>query len=142
MVFAGVLFDKLGGYTGPRTIPICFALGSSGIAAAFGSLCTENIYVFSSLISVELFTGGFVMPALTGAMLNTVPTSSRALANAVANLSYNLLGQLTSPPIYGFFFDLWGGRWGMVSLQCGGIVTVLASCVALISSKSYLNLIL
>ena len=76
------------------------------------------------------------MPAMTGAMLNQVPPSCRALANSIANLVYNLIGYLPAPAIYGFFFDLWGGHWGLVALQCGTMVTMIASFGAFVSSKS------
>ena len=48
-----------------------------------------------------LFFGGFIMPNLTGILLNSVPPKERAVANSVANFFYNLLGYLPAPFAYG-----------------------------------------
>jgi len=49
-----------------------------------------------------LFFGAFILPTITGMMLNSVPEKHRASANAVAVLSYNMLGNLPSPFLYGW----------------------------------------
>jgi hypothetical protein len=48
-----------------------------------------------------LFLGGFILPSLTGIMLNSVDDHLRGSANSVAMLSYNLLGFMQAPFIYG-----------------------------------------
>ena len=53
-----------------------------------------------------LFFGGFMMPPLTGIMLNSVPENLRTSANSLANLSYNCLGYMPSPILYGFISSL------------------------------------
>jgi len=49
-----------------------------------------------------LFFGGFILPPVTGIMLNSVPDTQKASANSVANLTYNMLGYFPAPVIYGF----------------------------------------
>jgi hypothetical protein len=49
-----------------------------------------------------LFCGAFVLPTITGIMLNSVAESMRAQANSLAVLAYNLLGYLPAPFLYGF----------------------------------------
>jgi len=49
-----------------------------------------------------LFFGGFILPPVTGIMLNSVPDSQKASANSVANLTYNMLGYFPAPVVYGF----------------------------------------
>lgn len=134
VILAGSTFDRIGGYTGPKTIPICAAVGIVAMLCGVFSVFPENVYVLMTLLSIQLFGGGFAMPALTGSMLNQVPSSSRALANSIANLVYNLLGYLPAPFAYGLAFDLWGGHWGLISLQSGMIFSIFMAVVLLTSS--------
>ena len=57
-----------------------------------------------------LFAGGFIVPCMTGIMLNTVRPNLRTSANSVANVCYNLLGFLPAPFIYGFIADTDNGN--------------------------------
>jgi len=67
-----------------------------------------------------LFFGGFVLPPLTGIMLNTVPEYHRGQANSLATLSYNLIGYFPAPSWYGLIASLSGHKetshWPMVAL--------------------------
>jgi MFS family permease len=58
-----------------------------------------------------------MLPLATGLMLSTVEPELRPKANALANISYNLLGFLPAPYIYGLITDQTGGkysRWGLM----------------------------
>ena len=57
--------------------------------------------VYACLWLVLCF-GAFVLPTITGIMLNSVPEALRPTANSMAVLAYNLLGYLPAPFIYGF----------------------------------------
>jgi hypothetical protein len=46
--------------------------------------------------------GAFILPTITGIMLNSVPENMRPQANSLAVLAYNLLGYLPAPFLYGF----------------------------------------
>ena len=58
------------------------------------------------LLWLLLFCGGFILPILTGILLNSVGVHERTVANSLANLSYNLLGYLPAPSVYGFVCSL------------------------------------
>jgi sugar phosphate permease len=70
VVLAGIVFDRIGGYTGPRTLPICFTFGLVAMVCGMAVPFLENIYLVGLAFSFELLGGGFAMPAMTGAMLN------------------------------------------------------------------------
>ena len=61
----------------------------------------DNKIAFYALIWLLLFFGAFILPTLTGIMLNSVPEQRRTAAYSVATLFYNLLGYLPAPFIYG-----------------------------------------
>jgi len=48
-----------------------------------------------------LFVGGFVLPPVTGMMINSIDEQFRASGNSIANMIYNLCGYLPGPFIYG-----------------------------------------
>jgi len=41
------------------------------------------------------------VPIMTGLILTVVKTNERTIANSMANLSYNIIGYLPSPFVYG-----------------------------------------
>ena len=57
---------------------------------------------FVKLTWFLLFFGGFILPPVTGVMVNSVAETKRPQANSVAQLSYSLLGYLPGPIVYGF----------------------------------------
>ena len=62
--------------------------------------------LFGFMIWFLLFFGGFLLPPLTGLMLNSVDENLRTSANSLANLSYNCLGYMPAPILYGFISSL------------------------------------
>ena len=75
------------------------------------------------------------MPATTGIMLNFVPPDMRTMANSIANLSYNLLGYLPAPLLYGIAYEYDGGgksHLGMWAIQMFTCVAFLLNVVACI----------
>ena len=65
---------------------------------------------------------------MTGMMLNTVEGSQKTTANSLANLSYNLLGYLPSPFVYGAIYDSGDGnnsRLAMGVLMYSPIISVV-----------------
>lgn len=61
-----------------------------------------------ALLWFLLFAGGFIHPSMTGVMLGQVKMTENTVCNPVANISYNALGYLPAPFLYGFVYD-WGG---------------------------------
>ena len=109
VLFAGFSFDKIGGYMGPLAIPLVGLMGFVGMLAGIGSVLFDNPYFTAACLTLQLFCGGFIMPACTGIMLNQVPKDMRTIANSVANLCYNLFGYLPAPTIYGVVYEIAGG---------------------------------
>ena len=69
----------------------------------------QNKYFVYFFIWWLLFFGAFILPTMTGIMLNSVKESRRTTANSLATLAYNLFGYLPAPFIYGAISDLYKG---------------------------------
>ena len=63
---------------------------------------------FLGFISIMIILGTLILPGLTGMMLNSVAESMRGSTNSMAQISYNLLGFLPSPILYGFISEVVG----------------------------------
>ena len=109
IVSAGAIFDKIGGYLGPRAIPVCCACGFIAVVSGLLAAYLEEPTQVAACLTIQLFCGGFTMPAATGIMLNFVPPNMRTMANSIANLSYNLFGYLPAPLLYGIAYEYGGG---------------------------------
>jgi len=95
-----------------------------------------NFWVFIVFLWFLLFFGGFNMPCFSGMMLETVDNKFKATGNAVANLSYNLIGFLPAPSVYGFVYEYGEGghaRKAMATLMFTPILSftfvMLAACL-------------
>ena len=64
--------------------------------------------VNSAFICIWLvfFCGSFIVPTLTGILLGMVRQEMRITAQAVATLTFNLIGYLPAPVIYGVVSDM------------------------------------
>jgi len=98
----------------------------------------ESFYYVGMLFWGILFFGGFILPPVTGIMINSVPDNQKASANSIANLCYNLFGYLPGPLIYGFVATFTNtvkpgevgvnkSRWAMGTLLYSTIPTI--SCL-------------
>lgn len=106
VIVGGILTTYCGGYNEPKgqlLQCICAILTIlSAIPVPF-CYCYKTFCVF---IWLTLFFGGFILPPLTGIMLNTVAEEDKGSAMSLANLSYNLLGYLPAPTFYGLVSNL------------------------------------
>jgi MFS family permease len=93
VIIGGVVFSKIGGYNSPGAYPLAVFIISAGGCCGFPMAFMSNFWASATLLWIQFFCGGFCMPVLTGILLNTCPASLRAIANAIANLVYNLLGK-------------------------------------------------
>lgn len=93
----------------------------------------SDFYLVGILFWLLLFFGGFILPPVTGIMINSVGEFQRASANSIANLCYNLLGYLPAPSVYGLIAAATkietpsGGnksRWSMGVLLYSTIFTI------------------
>ncbi len=98
----------------------------------------KGFYFVGMLFWGVLFFGGFILPPVTGIMINSVPDNQKASANSIANLCYNLFGYLPAPVIYGLIAT-WTNptphakdgenksKWAMAALLYSTIPTI--SCL-------------
>ena len=118
---AAFIFDRIGGYTSEFAHPLCLTVALFGMVSALSSVLVHDSAVTCAMfITLQFVCGAFVKPVITGIMLNQVPPKLRTMANSVANLSYNLLGFLPAPIMYGFFYELSDdphNHYGLLSVQ-------------------------
>ena len=62
-------------------------------------------YLVLALIWSLLFAGGFILPNMTGILLNTVDQQLKTTANSFANFSYNMFGYFPAPYVFGLISD-------------------------------------
>ena len=107
VVFGGFVSGKIGGYNHPHSIYLTAAVSLFAVAcsapAAFIPAALFPVQVV--LLWCLLFAGGFIMPNITGVMLNAVEEHLKTSANAIANICYNVFGFLPSPYVYGAIAD-------------------------------------
>ena len=75
-----------------------------------------------------MFLGGLIIPLMTGVMLHSLDPELRPNANAFASFTYNLLGFLPAPFIYGCICSVTGGKtskWGMSITMNFNIVALI-----------------
>ena len=102
------------------------------------SILSMQVYVVSGCIMVELFFGGMTVPVLTGFMLAQVPPKMRAVASSLSTFTYNVLGFLPAPSVYGFVYHAYGSgvnRWGMVAIQSTSALGLIALIPAVICQR-------
>jgi len=63
-------------------------------------------YAVYVIIWLVFFLGSFILPTLTGIMISSVADYQRTTANSIATLSYNLLGYLPAPFMYGLVSEI------------------------------------
>lgn len=102
VVVGGSIIHRLGGYNSPRALQTCCVISLFAVGSALPIPFVDNFTIFKILIWLLLFFGGFIVPVMTGILLTSVKQHERTIGNSVSNLSYNLLGYLPSPFIYGF----------------------------------------
>lgn len=105
VIVGGIITTAYGGYNSPKAMRIQMMMGCGAVICAlpipwFSE--KKDFYYVGLLVWGVLFFGGFIMPPVTGIMINSVPDNQKASANSIANLCYNLLGYLPAPLIYGF----------------------------------------
>ena len=133
----------IGGYTNRRALTLCFFVSLLACVCALPIPLLDNLILVIVFLWLVLFFGGFIMPNLTGILLNSVPSRERAIANSFANFFYNLLGYLPAPYLYGLIVSVTAkyedgvnvSRWGMVAILYASIIGVLSLGVALLLRK-------
>jgi len=106
MVGGFITTTCVGGYTNKRALTLCFFVALLACLSALPIPFVNSLVGVIIFLWLVLFFGGFIMPNLTGILLNSVPPKERAIANSVANFFYNLLGYLPAPYLYGLVVEL------------------------------------
>ena len=94
-----------GGYSNKWAIPSCILAALICCLISIPVPFYKDFQYFIISIWFMLFCGGYLLPITTGVMLETISVDLRPQANSLANMSYNLLGYLPSPALYGTFSD-------------------------------------
>jgi hypothetical protein len=81
---------------------MCVVVAVVGVLIAVPIPLTESKNLAYLLTWCLLFSGAFLVPTLTGIMLNSIQQSYKTTANSIATLGYNLFGFLPAPVIYGY----------------------------------------
>jgi MFS transporter, Spinster family, sphingosine-1-phosphate transporter len=100
-IIGGGLTHMFGGYNHPNTIKLILYVGFVGTVISLPIPFVDHTPTFLTLFWLSLFSGGFIMPGITGVMINAAPRKHKALANSIAYVSYNLLGYVPGPLLYG-----------------------------------------
>jgi MFS transporter, Spinster family, sphingosine-1-phosphate transporter len=101
-ILSGHVSTKTGGYHSNKTLVYALFAGFGTILAAVPMTSMNDPLYAIMCVWIILFFGAFMLPILTGVMLTTVEQDYKAHANSMANMSYNLLGYLPAPTIYGW----------------------------------------
>jgi len=102
----GISFSAVGGYNTKKAVYLVCLIGFLCLCVSVPVPFLSTKYPVYALIWLLLFFGAFLLPTITGMMLNSVPVKVRASANAIAVLAYNMLGNLPAPFIYGYVSTL------------------------------------
>lgn len=117
VVFGGAIISMYGGYNTRRSREIILIIGWICTAFSIPIPIVDNFTSFGVLVFGLLFFGASLLPSLTGIMLNCVPEHQRASANSLAQMSYNMLGWMPAPFVYGMVSKLCGDSNVLTSNQ-------------------------
>jgi MFS family permease len=121
-ILSGHVSTKTGGYHSNKTLLYALFAGFGTIMAAVPMTKMDDPLNAILCVWIILFFGAFMLPILTGVMLTTVDQEYKAHANSMANMSYNLLGYLPAPTIYG-----WAN--GQDDKSRSGMTLLMYSCI-------------
>lgn len=127
VIVGGNVTTFLGGYNSKTALQLCLIASLLCLGSAVPTPFVNNFPVFVCLLWFLLFFGGAILPCMTGIMLSTVDKQYKTIANSIANLSYNLIGYLPAPTIYGLIHDAGEGgnsRWAMGVLMFSPIISI------------------
>ena len=137
VVIGGNVTSALGGFRSQKSLMLALLIASLCVATAAPIPFLNDFWIFVACLWFLLFFGGFNMPCLSGIMLESIDPKFKATGNAVANLSYNLIGFLPAPSVYGFVYDYGEGnnaRAAMATLM----FTPAISLVCIVLAALYL----
>ena len=139
VILGGAMTHIVGGYTHPNALKLITWVSLLGTLMALPLPWLDDYRAFLSIFWGCLFIGGFIMPGMTGIMINAAPKKHRAIANSIAFFTYNALGYVPGPSVYGLILTYAGSqsRIGMAVLIYALILAFLFMwCACCGSSRS------
>ena len=133
VVVGGNIVTKLGGYNSKKSLYLTCIIACICLFCTMPIPFFDNFASFTVLLWLLLFCGGFILPSLTGIMLNSVEQDLKTTANSIANLNYNLFGLFPAPFVYGAIYDAGEGNnatEAMSVLMFSPIISVVTLLVA------------
>lgn len=133
VVVGGNVTSYLGGFRAKKALLMTIVVGVLCVCSAVPIPFLDNFWAFAGMLWLLLFFGGYMSPALSGMMLETIESDFKTTANSFANLCYNLLGFLPAPSVYGFVYDYGKGgnaRAAMATLMFTPIISLACILVA------------
>ena len=132
-IFGGFFGKWIGGPTSPLAMPSMFVIGLFALCVGLPIPFFNSLFWVVFFVWLYYFCGGFMVPILTFCMINSVEPELKSKANAIANLSYYVLGYFPAPVIYGCICDLSGGktsRWGFICTFNLNWITLILMTIA------------
>lgn len=117
VIAGGNIINALGGYGETKSLYTLIVVAIFCCCVSFPIAFLDLAPLICALLWFLLFAGGFILPALTGIMLNTVEPEYRTQAAAFSNTAYNCFGMLPSPFIFGVISQNHGARKAMIQLM-------------------------
>ena len=102
VIIGGWVTHVAGGYTHPNSLKLLTWVSLIGTLFALPLPLLNSYKAYLILFWSCLFLGGFIMPGLTGIMIHNAPKKHRAIANSMAFFTYNFLGYIPGPIVYGY----------------------------------------
>ena len=125
MLLGGNIINAMGGYNTIKalytTVFICIFCVAVSVPIGF----MDNYWAALVCLWLTLFAGGFMLPTMTGMMLNTVTAENRTTAAAVSNICYNLFGMLPAPFVYGLIAESAGPKPAMIQMMCMSVIAAV-----------------
>lgn len=106
VAMGGFTFSQIGGYKSKQSFGLTAIMICVGALIAMPIPFLKTVNATFICVWLVFFCGSFVTPTLTGILLQMVKPEMRITAQAVATLSFNMIGYLPAPFIYGFVSDL------------------------------------
>ena len=135
VIIGGNVTSYLGGFREKWALITTLLMSVLCLLTSAPAPFTTNSTAFLTLLWFLLFFGGYMMPSLSGMMLETIPVDLKTTGNSIANISYNLLGFLPAPGVYGFVYDYGlGGNAteAMATLMFTPIISMVCIAIAAI----------
>lgn len=123
-IVGGFVIYSLGGYNSIASRNVLSLAGTFGVLCILPVPFLKDINCIGALMFSFLFFGGFMPAPCTGLMINSVADSHRTSANSIANMSYNLLGYIPGPFIYGLLSSIYNQHVSMIALMYSTIITI------------------